>query len=394
MARKQTRNEQYAGGFPLGMEAFEKLTDPRNGRAKRHYFGEVLFIALAAMISGMDDFADFERFAQEREEWLRKWLKLPHGTPSDDTFRRIFTALNPDTFCECFITFVASLGMRLGQELVAIDGKTLRGSFNVADKSDALHLISAWATGSGLTLGQLLVDSKTNEITAVPKLLRQIDVKGCVVSLDAMGCQKKIAIAIRHAEADYLLSLKGNHGTLHGEVRDLFADPAALEAAKLAGNIVARASSHDKGHGRIEERHLTVTEHLGWMDAKERRSWLDLRSLVHLRSVRVKADGSRSEEDRYWLTSLAPDAEKLLELSRGHWSIENQCHWVMDVTYGEDGSRIRNGHAARNVSLLRRLAHNLLKHDQTVKDSIAGKRKRACLSTATLERFLKLNNSK
>lgn len=394
MARKQTRNEHYAGGFPPGMEAFEKLTDPRNGRAKRHYFGEVLFIALAAMVSGMDDFADFERFAQERKEWLRKWLKLPHGTPSDDTFRRIFTALDPDTFCECFITFVATLSSRLGQELVAIDGKTLRGSFKAADKSDALHLISAWATGSGLTLGQLMVDSKTNEITAVPKLLRQIDVKGCVVSLDAMGCQKKIAIAIRHAEADYLLSLKGNHGTLHSEVRGLFADSAALEAARISGKVVARASCHDKGHGRIEERHITVTDHLDWLDAKERRSWLDLRSLVHVRSVRIKADGSRSEEDRYWLTSLAPDAEKLLELSRCHWGIENQCHWVMDVTYGEDGSRIRNGHAARNVSLLRRLAHNLLKHDQTVRDSIAGKRKRACLSTATLERFLKLDDPK
>ena len=136
-------------------------------------------------------------------------------------------------------------------------------------------------------------------------------------------------------------------------MRDLFADPAALEAARIAGKVVARASGHDKGHRRIEERHPTVTDHLDWMDAKERRSWLDLRSLVHLRSVREKADGSRSEEDRYWLTSLAPDPSKLMELSRGHWSIENQCHWVMDVTYGEDGSRIRNGYAARNVSLLR-----------------------------------------
>lgn len=229
----------------------------------------------------------------------------------------------------------------------------------------------------------------------MPKLLRQIDVKGCVVSLDAMGCQKKIAIAIRHAEADYLLSLKGNHGTLHGEVRDLFADPSALEAAaQVAGNVVARASSHDKGHGRIEERHLTVTDHLDWLDAKERRSWLDLRSLVHLRSVRILPDGSRSEDHRYWLTSLEPDADKLLKLTRGHWGIENQCHWVMDVTYGEDASRIRSGHAARNVSLLRRLAHKLLKHDTTIRDSIAGKRKRACLSTATLERFLKLDVSK
>lgn len=376
------------------MEAFEKLPDPRNGRAKRHYFGEVLFIALAAMISGMDDFEDFERFAQEREEWLGKWLELPGGTPSDDTFRRIFAALDPEAFCECFIRFAASLSRRLGQELVAIDGKTLRGSFNAGDKSDALHLISAWATASGLTLGQLLVDSKTNEITAVPKLLRQIDVRGCVVSLDAMGCQKKIAVAIRHAEADYLLALKGNHGTLHDEVRAFLGDSAALEAARGAGSVVMSASFHDKGHGRIEERHLTVTDHLDWLDPKERRSWLDLRSLVHLRSVRQMTDGSRSEENRYWLTSAAPDATQLMALTRGHWGIENQCHWVMDVVWGEDASRIRTGHAARNVALLRRLAHNLLKHDQTVKDSIAGKRKRACLSTATLEKFLKLNDSK
>src|SRR5690606_12221109 len=163
MARKKTRSEEYAGGFPPGMEAFESLTDPRGGRAKRHYFGEVLFIALAAMVSGMDDFEDFERFAQEREEWLRQWLKLPNGTPSDDTFRRIFTALDPKAFGDCFVDYTALLSRRLGQELVAIDGKTLRGSFQAPDKSDALHLISAWATASGLTLGQLLVDSKTNE---------------------------------------------------------------------------------------------------------------------------------------------------------------------------------------------------------------------------------------
>lgn len=376
------------------MEAFQNLSDPRNGRAKRHYFGEVLFIALAAMVSGMDDFEDFERFAQEREDWLRQWLKLPHGTPSDDTFRRVFTALDPRAFCDCFISYTAALSPRLGQELVAIDGKTLRGSFQSPDKSDALHLISAWATASGLTLGQLLVDSKTNEITAVPKLLRQLDVAGCVVSLDAMGCQKKIAIAIRHAEADYLLALKGNHGTLHGEVRSLFADAAALDATAADGKVMARASSFDKGHGRIEERHLVVTNHLDWLDGKERRSWLDLCSLVHLRSVRHLADGSRSEEDRYWLTSLAPDAERLLQLVRGHWGIENQCHWVMDVVYGEDASRVRSGHAAQNLSLLRRLGHNLLRHDKTVKDSITGKRKRACLSTSTLETFLKLRESK
>lgn len=394
MAHKKTRSEEYAGGFPPGMDAFNDLPDPRDGRAKRHYFGEVIFIALAAMVCGMDDFEDFERFAQEREDWLRKFLQLPSGTPSDDTFRRIFTALDPKRFNECFIAFTADLNERLGLELVAIDGKTLRGSFQRTDKSDALHLISAWAADSGLTLGQLLVDSKSNEITAVPKLLRQIDVKGCVVTLDAMGCQKKIAIAIRHAEADYLLALKGNRATLHDEVRSFFADPLALDRARTGGRVVSCSSEHDKGHGRTEERHLTVTDAVDWIDGQERRAWLDLKSLVHMRSVRVQADGRRSEMDRYWLTSLPPDAAVLQRLCRGHWSIENQCHWVMDVVYGEDASRVRSGHAAENLSLLRRLSHNLLKDDQTVRDSIAGKRKRACLSTNTLETFLKLNDSK
>ena len=392
MARKKTRSEEYAGGFPPGMEAFENLPDPRDGRAKRHYFGEVLFIALAAMVCGMDDFEDFERFAQMREKWLCERLRLPGGLPSDDTFRRILTALDPERFNQCFIEFSAALSERLGRELVAIDGKTLRGSFQESDKSDALHLISAWAAGSGLTLGQLLVDSKSNEITAVPKLLRQLDVKGCVVSLDALGCQKRIAIAIRHAEADYLLALKGNRAVLHEEVRSLFGDPEALERTRRDGHVVSHSSDFDKGHGRTEERHLTVTDHLGWIDEDERRSWLDLRSVVHLHSVRHLSDGTTTRQERYYLTSLPPDAG--LQLTRTHWSIENQCHWVMDVVYGEDASRVRMGHAARNLSLLRRLSHNLLKNDTSVRDSIAGKRKRACLCTDTLETFLKLSPPK
>ena len=394
MARKKTRSEEYAGGFPPGMEAFENLPDPRDGRAKRHYFGEVLFIALAAMVCGMDDFEDFERFAQMREKWLCERLRLPGGLPSDDTFRRILTALDPERFNQCFIEFSAALSERLGRELVAIDGKTLRGSFQASDKSDALHLISAWAAGSGLTLGQLLVDSKSNEITAVPKLLRQLDVKGCVVSLDALGCQKRIAIAIRHAEADYLLALKGNRAVLHDEVRSLFGDPEALECMRRDGHVVSHSSDFDKGHGRTEERHLTVTDHLGWIDEDERRSWLDLRSVVHLHSVRHLSDGTTTRQERYYLTSLPPDAGLLLRLTRSHWSIENQCHWVMDVVYGEDASRVRMGHAARNLSLLRRLSHNLLKNDTSVRDSIVGKRKRACLCTDTLETFLKLSPSK
>ena len=221
---------------------------------------------------------------------------------------------------------------------MALEGKTLRGSFQVADKSDAVHLISVWAATNGLTLGQLLVDSKSNEITAAPKLLERLDVEGWVVSLDALGCQKKIATAIRRAGADSLLALKANWPLLDGEVRSLFGDAQALEAARR--------------------------------------------------------DGTTTRQGRYYLTNLPADAELLLKLARRHWSIENQCHRVMDVVYGEDASRARKGHAAENLAQLRRLSHNLLENANSVRDSIAGKPKRACLSTNTLETLLKPRNPK
>jgi predicted transposase YbfD/YdcC len=395
MAHKKTRNERYAGGFPSGMEAFETLADPRNGRSKRHYFGEVLFIALAAMTCGLEGFDDFERFAKLKEDWLRKHLKLPNGTPSDDTFRRIFTALDPKGFVECFIAHVTTLRPELAGELIAIDGKTVRHSFKDGDPDNSIHLISAWASGSGLSLGQLLVDGKSNEITAVPKLLRQIEVKGATVSLDAMGCQKKIAQEIHFAGADYLLALKGNHGTLHAEVMALFEDPAALEYGCGQGRVVAEHhSGAEKGHGRIEQRSVKITDYLDWFEPNERKHWLGLRSVVEVTSTRELSNGSKSTEKRYYLTSHAPDAEKLLDLVRRHWGIENRCHWVLDVTFNEDQCRARMGHAAQNLALLRKLTLNLLRSDQTVKDTIRGKRIRAALCEKTLEAFLKLNNSK
>lgn len=395
MAHKKTRNEQYAGGFPSGMEAFQSLPDPRNGRSKRHYFGEVLFIALAAMTCGLEGFDDFERFAKLKEDWLRKHLKLPNGTPSDDTFRRIFTALDPKGFVECFIAHVATLRPEMAGELIAIDGKTVRHSFKDGDPDNSIHLISAWASGSGLSLGQVLVDGKSNEITAVPKLLRQIEVKGATVSLDAMGCQKKIAQEIHFAGADYLLALKGNHGTLHAEVMALFGDPAALEYGCSHGRVVTEhQSGAEKGHGRIEQRSVKVTDYLDWFEPDERKHWLGLRSVVEVTSTRELNSGDKSSEKRYYLTSHAPDAEKLLDLVRRHWGIENRCHWVLDVTFNEDQCRARMGHAAQNLALLRKLTLNLLRADQTVKDTIRGKRIRAALCEKTLETFLKINNSK
>jgi predicted transposase YbfD/YdcC len=347
------------------------------------------------MTCGLEGFDDFERFAKLKEDWLRKHLKLPNGTPSDDTFRRIFTALDPKGFVECFIAHVTTLRPELAGELIAIDGKTVRHSFKDGDPDNSIHLISAWASGSGLSLGQLLVDGKSNEITAVPKLLRQIEVKGATVSLDAMGCQKKIAQEIHFAGADYLLALKGNHGTLHAEVMALFGDPAALEYGCRQGRVVAEHQGGvEKGHGRIEQRSIKVTDYLDWFEPDERKHWLGLRSVVEVTSTRELNNGSKSTEKRYYLTSHAPDAQKLLDLVRRHWGIENRCHWVLDVTFNEDQCRARMGHAAQNLALLRKLTLNLLRADQSVKDTMRGKRVRAALCEKTLETFLKIKDSK
>lgn len=389
---KKTRNEEFAGGFPPGMEAFESLTDPRNGKSKRHYFGEVLFIALAAMLAGMEGFDDFERFAQLRETWLRKHLKMPHGTPSDDTFRRVFTALDPKKFVECFIAHVRAVIPSLAGDLIAIDGKTVRHSFDDGDSENSIHLISAWSSGCGVTLGQLLVDGKSNEITAIPKLLRQLDVKGATVSLDAMGCQKKIAQEIRFAGADYLLALKGNHGTLHEEVVALFGDEDALRYGQSQGSVVTQfQGAFEKGHGRIEQRSVKVTDYLDWIEPAERKHWLGLRTLVEITSSRELNNGKASTEKRYFLTSRAPVAEELLGLVRRHWGIENRCHWILDVTFDEDQCRARKGNAAQNLALLRKLTLNLLRLDKSCKDTIRGKRIRAALCEKTIETFLKIN---
>lgn len=337
MACKKTRSEEYAGGFPPGMEAFENLNDPCTGKAKRHDFGEVLFIALATMVCGMEGSEDFERCAQLKESWLRRVLKLSHGPPSDDTSRRIFTALDPKDFVESFIAHVRAIRCDLAGGLIAIGGKTLRHSFDHGDPDSSLHLISAWADGSGLTLGQMLVDGRTNEITAVPNLLRQLDVRGALDYGKAKGRQV-------------------NHQ-----------DPGP-----------------EKSHGRIEHRVLD------WFEPAERKHWLGLRSLVEITSTR-QIKGETSIEKR--LTSHAPDAELLDSPVRCHWGIENRCHWVLDMTFDEDHCRIRKGHAAKNLALLRKLTLNLLRQDQAIKDAMRGKRIRAALCEKTLESLMKLDIS-
>jgi predicted transposase YbfD/YdcC len=286
---------------------------------------------------------------------------------------------------------VASRCPALAGELVAIDGKTLRRS-GTRNGCKALHVISAWAGTRGITLGQLAVEEKSNEITAVPKLLRQLDVKGCVVSLDAMNCQHRTAVAITHAGADWLLALKGNQGTLHGGAAAIFSDNKALEWITAEGDTVECHEETDAGHGRVEQRRLYVTDHLEWIDPKERRKWLGLRSVLCVESVRHLPGAEPVTARRYWLSSLPADAARLQGLVRGHWGIENRCHWVMDVVFNEDQSRIRTGHAAKNMSLLRRLTHNLLQTSaELAGKSVRSKRLAAALNPKRLAAFLGLS---
>ena len=385
----KTRRDKYAGGFPDGFEDFETLEDPRSGKYPRHYFGEIIFIALAAMICGSEGFDDFARFAQTREKWLRKHLKLPGGLPSNDTFRRIFTRINPDRFCECFAAFVLGISGKLKRQLIAIDGKTLRHSFENADPTTSLHLISAWACENQLTLGQLAVDGKSNEITAIPELACQLDLEGHTVSIDAMGCQKKIARALYLAKADYLLALKANHTTLHKRTEDFFSSSAHISHAKAQGGILTSADVENKAHGRLERRIVLATDSLGFIDKNERENWLGLKSIVCVEAHRQETStGKESVQRRYYLTSCEPDATKLQALIRQHWSIENQCHWILDVTFDEDQSRTRKGHAAVNLAMLRKVVLSLLKNDTTIKDSVRGKRYRAALDENILENIL------
>ncbi|PIE53716.1 MAG: ISAs1 family transposase [Dethiosulfovibrio peptidovorans] len=385
----KTRRDKYAAGFPDGFEEFEILEDPRSGKYPRHYFGEIIFIALAAMICGSEGFDDFERFAKTREKWLRKHLRLPGGVPSNDTFRRIFTRIDPDRFCECFAAFVLGISGRLKEQLIAIDGKTLRHSFENADPTTSLHLISAWACENQLTLGQLAVDGKSNEITAVPELIRQLDLEGHTVSLDAMGCQKAIARSLYLERADYILALKANHPNFHQRLEAFFNSPAHIRQTQSLGKTLTAADVKGKAHGRRERRVVLATDHLDWIDKNERESWLGLKSVVCVEAHRKNlSTDKKSVQKRYYLTSLEPDAARLQELIRQHWSIENQCHWILDVTFDGDQSRARKGYAAANLAMLRKVVLSLLKNDTIIKDTIRGKRYRAALDESILENII------
>jgi predicted transposase YbfD/YdcC len=359
---------------------FENLTDPRIERTRRHDLFELVVVALCGTIAGADTWADIERFGNERLPWLRTFLKLEEGIPSHDTFGRVFSMLDPAQLAECIQQWLVEIGREIGKH-VAIDGKTLRGSFDKAAGRNPLHLVSAWACEARLTLGQVAVDSKSNEITAIPLLLELLDLKGATVTIDAMGCQKEIAAKIVAGGGDYVLALKDNHPTLHAAVAQEFA--TTLEA-EVPPPEMRRHVTVETNRGRQERREyltLPAPKSLpGFAD------WAGLATLVLVLRITETEDRVTTEAS-YYLSSLSPKVKALAKAIRQHWSIESQLHWILDVTFTEDASRIRKRHAPQTSAMLRRLAVSILSQDTSLKDTIRGKRYRACLSTDTLERI-------
>ena len=348
---------------------FALVPDPRLKRKQRHSLEDVLIIAALAMLCGAEDFVDMATFGRCKQEWLASFLKLPNGIPSHDTFNRVFALLDPKAFQQAFCTWTQSLRTAVSQEIVAMDGKALRRSMS-RDRSP-IYMVSAWAAKNRLVLGQVKVADKSNEITAIPELLRQLQLQGCIVTIDAMGCQKSITQAITAAGAHYCLALKANHTTLYDQVQNFFAD---AHGSNFAGLPYAHCQTEDVGHGREEIRRYYQVADVAWLHEAEQ--WTNLRSIGFVESTRL-SKGQVTVEHRFYLSSLPLDAEGFARAVRGHWGIENGLHWCLDVSFNEDQCRVRAGNAAQNLAVLRHLTLNLLRRDQLTKQGLKGKKKKA-----------------
>jgi predicted transposase YbfD/YdcC len=331
----------------------------------------MVILAVCATLGNADGWADIERFSKAKLDFFRTFLELPNGIPSHDTFGRVFALLDPAALLACIQRWLDALGAAVAGEVVAIDGKTLRGSFDTAAGQNPLHLVSAWATEARLTLGQVAVDAKSNEITAIPLLLELLDLRDCIVTIDAMGCQKEIAAAIRARDADYVLALKDNQPAMHQAVYEAF---VAYADADFTEPSLRQLRTVERGHGREEVREYFIAEAPPAVLAGG--AWKDLRSIGMVVRTRT-VNGVTSEEIAYYLSSLPAKVKAFAKAARAHWGIENQLHWSLDVTFAEDRSRVRKDHSPANLGMLRRLVLSILKRDTSLKDSLRGKRLRA-----------------
>ena len=323
-------------------------------------------IALLATLAGAEGFNDIELFAKSKEPWLRTFLELQNGVPSHDTFNRVFSLIIPEEFSKCFIAWTQALAQKI-EGVVAIDGKTLRRSFDSASKTSALHMVSAWSSENELVLGQIRTAAKSNEITAIPQLITMLDLEDSIVTIDAMGCQKEIAQSILNSGADYVLNLKGNQGNTLESVKYLF---RWEEKNNFRGIFYTQYETLDKDHGRIETRKAYSIDVVGMEEFKE---WPGIESVTKIFSTREIVGQETTEEVRYYLSSLPADAEKIGMAVRSHWGIENSLHWILDVNFGEDHARNRKGHSAENMAILRHMVVNLVKKERSSKTSFRGK---------------------
>jgi len=352
------------------IDHFSALPDPRILLKTSHKLVDIVAMALCAVVAGADDWVEIAAYAKAKEAWFKDFLELRGGVPSHDTFGRVFALLDPDAFGGCYIDWVRTL-INSADKLVAVDGKTLRRSHDRSNGKSAIHMVNAWAVHQGLVLGQVKTDAKSNEITAIPELLKLLDLKSSVVTIDAMGCQKHIAKQIVEQEADYVFSLKGNQGNLHKEVELLFQDAKKNDFKDLPHDSFTTV---DGEHGRIETRRYTTVADVDWFEEKNK--WAKLNSFGMIESER-EIDGHITFETRYFISSLPSDAKRFAAAARGHWAVENSLHWSLDIAFREDDSRVRSGHAPANLAIIRRLALSLIKRDLHRKIGIKASRKRA-----------------
>ncbi len=347
---------------------FSSIKDPRINRKKLHKLDDIFFITLCAVICGANDWVSIEMFGNAKKAWFTEVLGLEHGIPSHDTFGNVFAMIDTEQFSQCFSNWSADLANLSGGEIIAIDGKCLRRSMDTASKKAAIYMVSAWASENQLVLGQQKVDEKSNEITAIPKLLMRLDMTGAVVTMDAMGCQTKVAEQIMTQGGDYMLSLKGNQGNLHKDVKLFFESENTCPAI---GH-----ESYDGGHGRIETRTVRASADIDWLK-RLHPQWLGLKSIVAVTAKR-ECPGNTTEETRYFISSLdATNPKRLGQVIRAHWGIENNLHWVLDYAFDEDSQRTRAGHSDANMAIIRHVALNLVKAETTAKVGIKNKRLKA-----------------
>jgi predicted transposase YbfD/YdcC len=370
------------------LDKLKGLDDPRNKREPNHLLSDIVTIAILATLCGADNMVAVETYGREKQDWLATFLELPYGIPSHDTFSRVFAQIDPEQFHGFFLRWVQQLTVQLDIKIINLDGKTARGSYERETKLKALHSVSAWAAEHHLVLAQQRVDEKSNEITAIPELLELLDLEGTIITIDAMGTQTEIAAQIIRNGGDYILAVKGNQGKLHQGVKTFFEQAIVHD---WDGIDYSYESTTEADHHRIEHRQIWVVPISQVPNLPNQKQWKGLASIVMVRRRRILWN-TETERVCYYITSLDADAASLAKAIRSHWSIENSLHWVLDVTFKEDHSRIRRGHGPENMTLLRRLCINLIKQDKT-KGSINLKRYRAAMNNDYALTLLGVQNS-